>query len=188
MRKRVKKEITYKYKPFLCLFFLLLPELFHLVYYLSPSFSLLFNNLTLEEKRRMLLITSADQLMGYSITSHLAQFDHLRSHLRVLCETKSRCHGFRRAGIDVHQVDYNHPNQLSVALRGVDHVVLVIGNEANRVKHAKNICEAASRSGVKSIICVSHVGAVSRNHSSLQDYFQIEQEVIQLPCQYTILR
>lgn len=136
----------------------------------------------------MLLITSADQLMGYSITSHLAQFDHLRSHLRVLCETKSRCHGFRRAGIDVHQVDYNHANHLSVALRGVDHVVLVIGNETDRVKHAKNICEAASRSGVKGVICVSHIGAVSRNHSSLQDYFQIEQEVIQLPCQYTILR
>ncbi|KAG0746712.1 hypothetical protein G6F57_007732 [Rhizopus arrhizus] len=136
----------------------------------------------------MLLITGADQWMGHVVTSHLAKFEHLRPQLRVLCETKTRCHGFAKVGIDVHQIDYNHPNHISMALRGVDHLVLAIGNEANRTDYAKHICSAASYSGVKSIICISHVGAVSSSHASLQEYHEIEQEVIRSSCQYTILR
>lgn len=136
----------------------------------------------------MLLITGADQWMGHVVTSHLAKFEHLRPQLRVLCETKTRCYGFAKVGIDVHQIDYNHPNHISMALRGVDHLVLAIGNEANRTDYAKHICSAASYSGVKSIICISHVGAVSSSHASLQEYHEIEQEVIRSSCQYTILR
>lgn len=136
----------------------------------------------------MLLITNVDQYMGYAITSHLAQYKELRPQLRVLCSSKSRCHGFSNAGIDVREVDYSHPNQLSLALRGVDHIVLAIGNENKRVEHAKHICTVAAQSGVTSIICISHVGAVSQHHPSLQDFHQIEQQVMQSTCQYTILR
>jgi uncharacterized protein YbjT (DUF2867 family) len=136
----------------------------------------------------MLLITGADQYMGYAITSHLAQFELLRPQLRVLCQNKKRCLGFANAGIDVRQVHYNHPSDISIALRGVDHLILAVGNEAHRVENAKRICTMAATSGVKSIICMSHVGAVSKAHSSLQDFYQIEQEVIQTACQYTILR
>jgi uncharacterized protein YbjT (DUF2867 family) len=136
----------------------------------------------------MLLITGADQYMGYAITSHLAQFGLLRPQLRVLCQTKKRCFGFANVGIDVRQVHYNHPNDVSLALRGVDHLVLAIGNESHRVENAKRICAMAASSGVKTIICVSHVGAVSQSHSSLQDFNQIEQEVMRTSCQYTILR
>lgn len=136
----------------------------------------------------MLLITGADQYMGYAITSHLAQFELLRPQLRVLCQNKQRCYGFANVGIDVRQVQYNHPNDVSLALRGVDHLVLAIGNESHRVENSKRICAMAASSGVKSIVCISHVGAISEEHSSLQDFSQIEQEVMQTACQYTILR
>ncbi|EPB92363.1 hypothetical protein HMPREF1544_00661 [Mucor circinelloides 1006PhL] len=136
----------------------------------------------------MLLITNVDQYMGFAITSHLAQYKELRPQLRVLCQSKSRCHGFSNAGIDVREVDYSHPNQLSLALRGVDHIVLAIGNENKRVEHAKHICTVAAQSGITSIICISHVGAASQLHPSLQDFHQIEQQVMQSTCQYTILR
>lgn len=136
----------------------------------------------------MLLITGADQFMGYAITSHLAQYKHLRPQLRALCQNKTRCHGFVNAGIDVRQVDYSHPNQLSLAFRGVDHIVLAIGNENDRVENAKRICAMAAHSGVTNIICVSHIGAVSRFHASLQDYHTIEEHAMQSGCQYTILR
>ncbi|KAI9281649.1 hypothetical protein BY458DRAFT_499277 [Sporodiniella umbellata] len=136
----------------------------------------------------MLLITGADQWMGYAVTAHLAQFKNLQSQIRVLCESKSKCHGFAKAGIDVHQVDYMHSNQMAMAFRGVDHVVLAIGNEESRAKYARHICSVASRSGVKSIICLSNIGAVSRAHASLQEYHEIEQEVMVSSCAYTILR
>ncbi|CAO3652742.1 unnamed protein product [Mucor hiemalis] len=136
----------------------------------------------------MLLITGADQYIGYAIASHMAQFEHLRSQIRVLCQSKTRCHGFSTAGIDVRQVDYNHPNDLSLALRGVDHIVLAIGSEGDRVENAKHICTVAAHSGVSSIICVSSIGAVSRIHPALQDYGIIEEQVMHSTCQYTILR
>lgn len=136
----------------------------------------------------MLLITGADQYIGYAIASHMAQFEHLRSQIRVLCQSKTRCRGFSTAGIDVRQVDYNHPNDLSLALRGVDHIVLAIGSEGDRVENAKHICTVAAHSGVSSIICVSSIGAVSRIHPALQDYGIIEEQVMHSTCQYTILR
>ncbi|KAI8094829.1 uncharacterized protein B0P05DRAFT_523574 [Gilbertella persicaria] len=135
----------------------------------------------------MLLITGADQYIGYAITSHLAEHQALRSQLRVLCQNKSRCHGFAKAGMDVRQIDYLHPHQLSLAMRGVDHVILAIGNELNRVDHAKSICAVAAQSGVSSIICISHVGASSK-YASLQDYGQIESAVLHSGCPHTILR
>lgn len=136
----------------------------------------------------MLLITGADQFMGYAITSHMAQFEELRPKIRVLCQNKSRCHGFINAGIDVRQVDYDHPNQISLGLRGVDHIILAIGSESDRVENAKRICMIAAHSGVTNIVCVSHIGAVSRIHPSLQDFNIIEEQVMHSHCQYTILR
>ncbi|KAI9281938.1 hypothetical protein BY458DRAFT_429398 [Sporodiniella umbellata] len=136
----------------------------------------------------MLLITGADQWMGFAVASHLAQFQHLRSQVRLLCESKTRCLGFSKIGMDVHQISYSHPHQISMALRGVDHIVLAVGNEPSRVDHAKRLCTVASYSGVKSIVCISHIGAVSRFHASLQEYHEIEQDVMQSLCPYTILR
>ncbi|OBZ85033.1 NAD(P)H azoreductase [Choanephora cucurbitarum] len=136
----------------------------------------------------MLLVTGADHYIGYAIASHLAQYKELRPNLRVLCQSKSRCHGFANANIDVRTIDYQHPNQLSVAFRGVEYLILAIGNEDNRVSNAKSICNVAAHSGVKNIICISHVGAVSKAHASLQDYDQIEQYVMESGCSYTILR
>jgi hypothetical protein len=136
----------------------------------------------------MILITGADQFLGYSIAAHFAQFEHLRPKIRLLCQNTLRCHGFMKAGIDVRQVDYCHPHHISLSLRGVDHVVLAIGNEKDRVMYAKRICSIAYKSAVQSIVCISHVGAVSTIHQSLQEYTQIEEEVMNSNCNWTILR
>ncbi|KAG0738983.1 hypothetical protein G6F57_001638 [Rhizopus arrhizus] len=136
----------------------------------------------------MIIVTGADQLMGYAIASHLARFQHLRPELRVICENKSRCHAFVKAGIDVQQVDYKHPHQMSKAFHRAEHIILAVGNEPDRVKNAKYVCKVASRSGAQSIILLSHIGAVSRIHPSLQEYHRIEQAVIKSAVPYTILR
>ncbi|KAI8991781.1 hypothetical protein BDF20DRAFT_846341 [Mycotypha africana] len=136
----------------------------------------------------MLLITAADQYIGFAITSYLAQYERLRPHLRVLCEYKTRCLGFSKIGIDVRQVNYSHPNQLSMALRGVDTIILCNSNEEDRLQNAQHICNAAAHSGTMNIVYISHVGASSSDHSALQEYNKIEQEVIQTNCPYTILR
>ncbi|KAI8328502.1 hypothetical protein BC941DRAFT_444804 [Chlamydoabsidia padenii] len=137
----------------------------------------------------MLLISNADSYIGYSLTSHLASYPHLKCQLRVLCQDDTQCKNFRNQGIDVRKTDYTNPHQLSLAMRKVSHLVLVVGNQVNRVTHARNLCRVASRSGVNSIILLSHVGALCPNlTSSLMDYALVEDEIYNTDCAWTILR
>ncbi|KAI8097279.1 uncharacterized protein BX664DRAFT_383583 [Halteromyces radiatus] len=136
----------------------------------------------------MLLITEADQYMGYAIASHLGRYPALRSKIRLLCKNKTICLNFEHKGMDVHCVDYNHPHHLSLALRGVDHIILAVGHDDTRVSMAKHLIQTAVQSGIKSILLVSHVGAASHTHETLQQYADIERLVIDTDCQWTILR
>ncbi|ORZ22122.1 hypothetical protein BCR42DRAFT_367797 [Absidia repens] len=138
----------------------------------------------------MLLITEADQYMGYAIASHLGRIPHLRSSMRLLCKNKKVCLNFQNKGMDVCVVDYTHPHHISVALRGVDHIIIAVGYDADRVAMAKNLIQMANQSGIQSITLISHVGAVSslQQHPTLQHYGDIEQMVVDSDCPWTILR
>ncbi|KAI9363783.1 hypothetical protein BD770DRAFT_380452 [Pilaira anomala] len=129
----------------------------------------------------MLLITHVDDYLGYCITSHLSQFKSLRKDIRVLYTTKSAwVQNFESKGIDACPIlDYTNPNELSQALRNVDQLVLTLGNNLNRVMHCQHICKVAIKSGVKSIILLSHQGAQSEAHHSLYDYGQVENYLVQ---------
>lgn len=137
----------------------------------------------------MILITSADQYIGHCIASHLASHRCLRQRLRLACRDKNLCLGFSKKNMDVQQIDYYHPNDLSKAMRGIDHVILAVGNEDDRVAIAENICKVADRSGVKSILCVSQVGATATEYPHLQHFASIEDHVVNTThCDWVILR
>ncbi|KAI8885847.1 NAD(P)-binding protein [Backusella circina FSU 941] len=138
----------------------------------------------------MILITEADQFIGFSFATHLAQYKQLRPYLRLLCQNKLRCHGFAQAGIQVCTVqDYNDKEALQDALYGVHHLVLATGNDKDRVTNTENLVKIAAALKVKNTICISHVGAVSTKHESLQDYTEIETVVMDyVHHHWTILR
>ncbi|KAK4516837.1 uncharacterized protein ATC70_000162 [Mucor velutinosus] len=130
----------------------------------------------------MLLITCADDYLGYCITSHLSQSAALCSDMRVLCqETNTKlpwlCN-FAKKGIDVLPVNPEHPNHLSKAMRNIDQVILIMSNHTDRVAHCRRICNAASKSGVQSIIFLSHQGAQSEQHQALYDYGLVENHLV----------
>ncbi|RCH82220.1 hypothetical protein CU098_006118, partial [Rhizopus stolonifer] len=133
----------------------------------------------------MLLVTSADEYLGFCVTSHLSQFESLRNHLRILYhKTKDEPNStlvanFSRKGIDVRPVDYMHPNDLSKAFHKVDQMILTVGSHPDRVKHCRHLCRVAIRSGIRSIIFLSHIGAHSKNHESLNDYGLIEDYLVE---------
>lgn len=141
----------------------------------------------------MLLITCADEYLGYCLTSHLAQNKHLREHMRVLCfkgdKVPACLANFRAKRIDVFPVDYAHPNDLSRAMRHVDQMILCVSHHPDRVQHAQQLCKIAAQSGVQSILYLSHVGALTETYSALGDYGQIEKYLIQLDTiKWTIMR
>lgn len=128
----------------------------------------------------MLLITSIDEYLGYCIASHLAQFKSLRKDLRVLYHINHPwIKNFESKGVDTRLVkDYNNPNDLSQAMRNVDQMILTLDSHRDRVQHAISICNVAIKSGVKSIIFLSHIGAQSKHHVSLYDYGMVENYLI----------
>jgi uncharacterized protein YbjT (DUF2867 family) len=132
----------------------------------------------------MILITCADDYLGYCITSHLSQFTALRSDMRILCQEKSVkqpwLFNFSKKGIDVVFADYSHPNDLSKAMRNIDQLILIMSNHPNRVERCQQICNVASKSGVKSIIFLSHQGAQSEQHESLYDYGLVEKHLLSM--------
>lgn len=137
----------------------------------------------------MILITSADQYVGHCIASHLASHRCLRPRLRLTCRDRNLCLGFSNKNIDVQQVDYYHPHELAKAFRGIDHVIMAVGNEHDRVAIAENICKVANRSGVKSIVCVSQVGATATEYPHLRHFASIEDFVVNTGnCDWVILR
>ncbi|EPB85378.1 hypothetical protein HMPREF1544_07838 [Mucor circinelloides 1006PhL] len=132
----------------------------------------------------MLLITCADDYLGYCITSHLSQSAALRPDMRVLCQETNASlpwlRNFAKRGIDVLSVNYEHPNDLSNAMRNVDQVILIMSNHPNRVEHSRHVYNVASKSGVKSIIFLSHQGAQSEQHSALYDYGLVENHLVSM--------
>ncbi|KAG2234407.1 hypothetical protein INT48_003634 [Thamnidium elegans] len=129
----------------------------------------------------MLLIPFADDYLGYCITSHLSQIKSLRPEMRVLYSTKSPwIHNFESKGIEARAIgDYTHPHQLSQAMRNVDQLILTLGSHSERVLECQQICKVALKSGVKSIVFLSHQGGQSESHSLLYDYGLVENYLIQ---------
>ncbi|GAN07755.1 hypothetical protein MAM1_0174c07258 [Mucor ambiguus] len=132
----------------------------------------------------MLLITSADDYLGYCITSHLSQFTALCPDMRVLCqETTAKLpwlRNFAKKGIDVLPVNPEHPHHLSKAMRSINQVILIMSNHPDRVEYCQRICNVASKSGVKSIIFLSHQGAQSEQHQALYDYGLVENHLVSM--------
>lgn len=132
----------------------------------------------------MILITCADDYLGYCIASHLSQFTALRSEMRILCQKKSTkqpwLFNFAKKGIDVVSMDYSHLNDLSKAMRNIDQIILVMSNRPNRTEYCQQICNVASKSGVKSIIFLSHQGAQSEQHEALYDYGLVENHLVSM--------
>ncbi|KAL9546156.1 hypothetical protein MBANPS3_006802 [Mucor bainieri] len=143
----------------------------------------------------MLLITCADDYLGYCIASHLSQQSAaLCSDMRVLCqETNAKLpwlRNFAKKGIDVLPVNPEHPHHLSKAMRSIDQVILIMSNHPDRVEHCQRICNTASKSGVKSILFLSHQGAQSERHSALYEYGLVENHLVamQQDMHWAILR
>ncbi|KAI8374881.1 hypothetical protein BD560DRAFT_488950 [Blakeslea trispora] len=133
----------------------------------------------------MLLITSADEYLGHCLTSHISRFQSLRKQIRILVHRADKANlptsilNFSKKDIDVLAVDYTHPNDLSIAFRNIEQMVLIVSGHRDRVQHCQHLCQTAIRSGVRSIVLLSHIGAHSEQHTALHDYGRIEEYLVQ---------
>lgn len=92
-------------------------------------------------------------------------------------------------GIAVKAFDYTRPETLAEGLQGIDHLLLISGNEIGqrKVQH-QNIIEAARKAGVKWIVYTSLLHADTSSLSLAGEHLETEKLLAASGIPYTILR
>jgi len=93
-------------------------------------------------------------------------------------------------GIAARAADYNKPETLEAALKGVDTLLLISGNElGKRAAQHRNVIEAAKKAGVKRLVYTSLLRAETSPIRSLADeHVATEKDLKSSGVAYTILR
>jgi NAD(P)H dehydrogenase (quinone) len=92
-------------------------------------------------------------------------------------------------GVEAREFDYNKPDNLANALKGIDNLLLISANEfGERIRQHKNVIEAAKKAGVKWIVYTSILHADTSTISLAGEHFATEKALKESGIQYTLLR
>ena len=92
-------------------------------------------------------------------------------------------------GVETREFDYNNPNQLVGALKGIDKLILISGNElGQRATQHANVIEAAKKTSVKGVVYTSLLHADTSTLSLAPEHFATEKTLQASGLSYTILR
>ena len=92
-------------------------------------------------------------------------------------------------GVEAREFDYSRPEGLTDALKGIDNLLLISGNEVGQraVQH-KNVIEAAKKAGVKWIVYTSLLHADTSTLSLAGEHLLTEKAIKDSGIAYTLLR
>ncbi len=130
-------------------------------------------------------ITGATGHLGQLVIEKLKQkFD--ASEIVALVRTPAKAAGL---GVATREADYTRQDTLDVALKGVDTLLLISGNEiGQRAVQHENVIRAAVKNGVKRIVYTSLLHADKSPLNLAPEHVQTEQALKNSGLDYTILR
>lgn len=127
-------------------------------------------------------ITGATGQLGSLITAHLQK--NSRKDLIALVRSPEKIEG-----LEARKFDYNEPSSMTESLKGIDHLLLISGNEiGQRARQHQNVIEAAKEAGVKWIVYTSLLRADSSTISLAGEHLQTEILLKESGIPFTILR
>ena len=92
-------------------------------------------------------------------------------------------------GVETREFDYSKPDNLAIALKGIDSLLLISSNEiGQRARQHKNVIEAAKGAGVKWIVYTSILHADTSTLSLAGEHLATEAALKESGIQYTVLR
>ncbi len=92
-------------------------------------------------------------------------------------------------GVEAREFDYNDPAKLVDALRGIEKLILISGNElGKRAEQHANVIEAAKKAGVKWVVYTSLLHADTSSLSLAPEHYATEKALQASGLTYTILR
>lgn len=91
-------------------------------------------------------------------------------------------------GVEVRELDYTRPETATAALRGVERLLLISGNEGDRVVGHRAVIDAAKAAGVELIAYTSVLHADSGHTLIAKDHVQTERYLQASGVPFTLLR
>jgi NAD(P)H dehydrogenase (quinone) len=130
-------------------------------------------------------ITGATGQLGRIVVSKLKEKAGAENIIAIV-RSKQNAEGL---GVESREADYEKPETLDAALKGVDHLLLISGNEiGRRAPQHKNIIEAAKKNGVKWIVYTSLLHADRSTLNLAGEHRETEIVLKESGIPYTILR
>ncbi|EKZ6457920.1 SDR family oxidoreductase [Klebsiella pneumoniae] len=130
-------------------------------------------------------ITGATGHLGQLVIEKLKQKVDA-SEIVALVRTPAKAAGL---GVATREADYTRQDTLDVALKGVDTLLLISGNEiGQRAVQHENVIRAAVKNGVKRIVYTSLLNADKSPLNLAPEHVQTEQALKNSGLDYTILR
>ena len=137
---------------------------------------------------KKIAVTTASGHLGSSIIQRLKQEVGPGQILGIARSPEKAAH----LGVEVRKGDYNHPGELTGALKGVGALLMVSGMEHPevRIRQHRNVIEAAREQGAEKIVYTSIIGAEEGNAFSpiVASNRQTEQDIQQSGLQWAIGR
>jgi uncharacterized protein YbjT (DUF2867 family) len=143
--------------------------------------------MTTSKKQETILITGASGTVGSEVVKQLSrngQAVHIKAAVHSLENIKKVKDDNNR--VEIVQIDYNKPETLATALKGVDKLFLVTPETLNAPELVSNLVTEAKKAGIKYIVRLSAMGESSI--ASVRLHLEGEKFIEESGIPFTILR
>lgn len=135
----------------------------------------------------MILVTGANGRLGTETIKNLVKLVPAHQVVAAVRDTAKAAH-LSQLGATVRQLDYNNEDSVVQALKGVEKLLLISGNEADRVAQHKRVIDAAKKAGVKFIAYTSVLKADTSTIVVGEDHRATEKLIRESGLAYSFLR
>ena len=130
-------------------------------------------------------VTGATGQLGRLVIENLKKSVSTESIVALVRNTEKAS----ELGVSANEFDYKKAEGLASALKGIDKLLLISGNElGNRFPQHAAVVEAAKQAGVKHILYTSILHADNSPLSLAQEHYATEKAILASGLTYTILR
>lgn len=135
------------------------------------------------------LVTGATGKLGSKVVESLLK-TLPANELAVSVRSAEKAENLRARGVEVRQGDFDHPDTLDEAFKGIDRLLIISadGDNETRIRQHTNAVLAAERAGVKFIVYTSLANATESENLMAPPHVATEAAIIKTGIPYSFLR